>query len=421
MTAIQIIDRMALDASAKFRKTSDGYLTAVPRVARTGIQLYAGDEVGMPELRTVRVYRPPDQVFDRASMLTYGHKPITNDHPKNPITADNWKTYSVGTADGEVMRDGDFIRVPMLIMDGKAVQDIEDGKSELSVGYSSTLKWEQGVTPDTQEHYDAIQTAIRVNHIAIVDAARGGRKLKFGDGTGSASDDDDPADPAATRQNQEDEMTDNARPALTTVVVDSIPLAMDAQSATIVTKTLKELTDKLTASAAQIAQLTTDGVKIKSDSEAAIAKLSTDHKTALDKANAEIETLKKQVADATLTPEKIEAMVAERGLMLGKAKAVLGDKLVTDKKSDAEVRRQVVDAKLGDVAKGWSDEQIKVSFDTLTAGIKLDAAPGVQDTARSFQAPHQQSGQWGDAERQKAYAEHNKKLENRWKTPGKAA
>jgi uncharacterized protein len=307
-------------------------------------------------------------------------------------------------------------------MDGKAVSDIEDGKSELSVGYSSMLKWEQGVTPDTQEHYDAIQTAIRVNHIAIVDAARGGRKLKFGDGTGSASDDDDPADPAANgQQSKEDHMTDNARPALTTVVVDSIPLTMDAQSATIVSKTLKEMTDKLTASAAQIAQLTTDGVKLKTDSEAAIAKLSTDHKTALDAANAQIETLKKQVTEAEVTPEKLDEMVEARDTVRAKAKAVLGDKLVTDKKKLGEIMRQVVDAKMGETAKSWSDDQVRISFDTLTAGIKLDAASGVQDVQRSFQAPHQQSGQWGDAERNKAYADHNKKLENRWKTPGKAA
>jgi len=416
MTAIRIIDRMALDASAKFRKTSDGYLTAVPRVARTGIQLYSGSEVGMPEMHTVRVYRPPDQVFERASMATYGHKPITNDHPRTPITADNWKTYSVGAADGEVVRDGDFIRVPMLIMDGKAVTDIEQGKSELSVGYSAELKWESGVTPDTQEQYDAIQTAIRVNHIAIVDAARGGSKLRIGDGTGSASADDDSADPAA---NKGDEDMSEPTKQVSTILVDSIPLTMDAQSATIVSKTLKEFGDKLNASTAQVTQLTTDSAKAKAEHEAAIAKLVTDHKTALDKANAEIETLKKQVADAALTPEKLEALVQERGAMLGKAKAVLGDKLVTDKKSDAEIRRQVVDAKLGDTAKGWTDDQIKVSFDTLVAGVKIDPAPGVMDTARAFQGGHQPGpGNWNQDAKNKAQAEADKKLSERWKNPG---
>lgn len=422
MTAIQIVDRVTLDKSAKFRKTADGYLTAMPRVARTGIQLYSGDEVGMPELRMVRVYRPPEQVFDRASLMTYGHKPITNDHPQNPITADNWKTYSVGAADGEVMRDGEFVRVPMLIMDGKAVADIENGKSELSVGYSSILKWESGVTPDTQEQYDAVQTAIRVNHIAVVDAARGGRKLKFGDGTESASDDHETADSAANgQQSKEDHMTDNARPALTTVVVDSIPITMDAQSATIVTKTLKELTDKLTASAAQIAQLTTDAAKAKTESEAQIAKLSTDSKTAEETAKAEIATLKKQVAEAEVTPEKLDEMVEARDTVRAKAKAVLGDKLVTDKKKNAEIMRQVVDAKMGETAKSWSDEQVRISFDTLTAGIKLDQQSGVQDTARAFQGNHQGNGGWSDADRNKAYSEANKKLENRWKNAGKAA
>ncbi|WP_353823756.1 DUF2213 domain-containing protein [Mesorhizobium sp.] len=45
------------------RRTEDGYLVAEARCVRTGIPVYAGDEVGKPELKTVRVYRGPDHVF----------------------------------------------------------------------------------------------------------------------------------------------------------------------------------------------------------------------------------------------------------------------------------------------------------------------------------------------------------------------
>ena len=34
----------------KFKMTADGYLTAVPRVARVGIQTYKGIELGRPDL-----------------------------------------------------------------------------------------------------------------------------------------------------------------------------------------------------------------------------------------------------------------------------------------------------------------------------------------------------------------------------------
>ncbi|KSV69841.1 hypothetical protein D9M68_384920 [compost metagenome] len=63
------------------RRTADGYLVADVRTARTGIQLYTGREVGKPEMQSVKVYRSADQVFDKASLGSYAHKPVTNDHP----------------------------------------------------------------------------------------------------------------------------------------------------------------------------------------------------------------------------------------------------------------------------------------------------------------------------------------------------
>lgn len=47
------------------RRRDDGYLGADARVARTGIQLYAGHEVGKPEMAVVRVYRPEGEVFSK--------------------------------------------------------------------------------------------------------------------------------------------------------------------------------------------------------------------------------------------------------------------------------------------------------------------------------------------------------------------
>lgn len=40
------------------RRTTDGYLVAVAKVARIGVQDYLGSEVGKPEMPLVRVYRP---------------------------------------------------------------------------------------------------------------------------------------------------------------------------------------------------------------------------------------------------------------------------------------------------------------------------------------------------------------------------
>lgn len=58
-----------------------GYLEAVARTARTGIQQYLGAELGRPDLGVVNVYRDEAEVFSKASLNTFSKIPVTNDHP----------------------------------------------------------------------------------------------------------------------------------------------------------------------------------------------------------------------------------------------------------------------------------------------------------------------------------------------------
>jgi hypothetical protein len=382
---IDLTDRISLDAK-DLRRTADGYMVANPRVARTGIQLYRGSEVGRPTLDVVRVYRPEEQVFAKDSMHTFAYKPITNNHPPVPVTADNWTKYAVGNSGGEVARDGEAVRVPMVVMDKAAIKEVEDGKSQLSVGYSTELVWGQGTSPQG-ETYDAMQTAIRVNHIAIVDAARGGDKLKLGDTVELFASLTNPADPAA---NVGDQHMAEVPQKTTTIVVDTISLEMSDTAAAVVNRSIKDLTDKLNSSVASVASITADAAKAKTEAEATIAKMTADHKVAVDALTAKVDALTKQVTDSTLTPAKLDQMV--------------------DGKSIADVQRQVVSAQLGDVAKDYTDEQVKISFDTLTAKVKVDAAAnGVTDTARAFSAPVVNA-----ADKSAMYAARDKKLQQRY-------
>ncbi len=169
------------------RRTSDGYLTAFARVARTGIQEYRGHELGRPDLDVVRVYRPPEEVFAPDAMSSFAHRPVTLRHPKTPVNAKNWKKYAGGQTGAEVVRDAEYIRIPMVLMDQKLIDAYErDGIKQLSMGYSTDIKWRTGVVdagqPDAGQQYDAVQTAIRGNHLAIVPDARGGDQLRIGDG-----------------------------------------------------------------------------------------------------------------------------------------------------------------------------------------------------------------------------------------------
>lgn len=172
-------DKLTIDEK---RRTHDGYLTVNARVARAGnVQIYTGSEVGKPHMSTVRVFRPTDEVFSEDTMRSFAHRPVTLGHPSESVTSRNWDGIAKGWSDGEVARDGDFVRVSMLLADSVTIQAVEDGTRELSMGYDCTLDWTAGVSP-SGEAYDAVQRGIRSNHIAVVQQARGGRELRLGDG-----------------------------------------------------------------------------------------------------------------------------------------------------------------------------------------------------------------------------------------------
>jgi len=174
-------DRLTIDGQ---RRTRDGYLTVSARVARAdNIQIYSGAEVGKPEMPSVRVYRPSAEVFSADTMQSFAHRPVTLGHPANTVTADTWRDVAKGWSDGEVVRDGEFVRVSMLLADAEAIKSVEDGTRELSMGYDCTLDWTAGVAP-SGEAYDAVQRGIRSNHIAVVPKARGGAELRIGDSAG---------------------------------------------------------------------------------------------------------------------------------------------------------------------------------------------------------------------------------------------
>lgn len=95
---------------------------------RTGIQDYLGYEVdpdnahGLRDKSTVKVYRPESEVFKADSLATFAAAPVTVDHPSTPVTADNWRALGVGEINGDVVRDGQRVRVPIIVRDATAVK-----------------------------------------------------------------------------------------------------------------------------------------------------------------------------------------------------------------------------------------------------------------------------------------------------------
>ena len=169
---MQFFDKVT---AGKTRTTPDGYLIADAPVARTGVQLYRGSEVDKPEIPFVRVYRPPEEVFDEDSMHSYAFRPMTNDHPTDLVNAETWKDVAIGNTGGEVVRDGETVRVPLVMMDATAIKQFNDGKRELSMGYTAEIDFLDS-EQETEEgvKYDAVLRNLRMNHLALVQKGRAG-------------------------------------------------------------------------------------------------------------------------------------------------------------------------------------------------------------------------------------------------------
>lgn len=381
---VMLYDTIPLDG---MRKTEDGYLVAFSRVGRTGIQIYKGAELGRADLGDVRVYRPPEEVFNDAAMASCAHRPITIEHPTAAVDASNWSKLSKGATGGEVVRDGEFVRVPLVLMDAGAIATVENGKKELSLGYKTTIDWTPGKTPD-QQVYDAVSRDIRVNHLAVTDHARGGSQLRIGDEDKHMSE--------ATRN----------------ILVDGIPINVGDVAAGVITRAL-DTASKRVADAEKTAKEKEDELKkLKKDSDDAADVA----KKAVEAKDGEIAVLKKQVTDAQAasTPEKLDGLVKDRLAVVDKARQVLGDKYVTDGKSDAVIRRDVVVSKIGDAAaKTLSDDGIVGAFQALT----VDAGQGgTRHLARSF-VPDGATPRNAAEARDAAYAESGKNLADAWRYP----
>lgn len=162
--------------------TDEGFLMVPGRVARTGIQEYLARELGLDgdPMRVVRVYRPEDEVFNDASLSTYDGATVTNDHPKDLVTAKNYKAVAVGEVRGAGRRDGEFVVCDLIIKDQKTIDDINSGKCELSAGYTAEYVHTPGLVIDGQE-CEYTQRNIIINHQAVVTKARAGGNARVFD------------------------------------------------------------------------------------------------------------------------------------------------------------------------------------------------------------------------------------------------
>lgn len=159
--------------------TPEGYLLCrdVP-LARIGKLLYGDGEVPVTADSSglIIIERGEDVLFDPRTMASFEGKPVTDDHPPDWVTPENWKNLSRGGAH-DVRRgedeDSDCMVADLLITDKDMIDAVMKGKVEISLGYDADYT-EISVGK-------GIQTNIFGNHIALVKKGRCGSRCKIGD------------------------------------------------------------------------------------------------------------------------------------------------------------------------------------------------------------------------------------------------
>lgn len=164
---------------SKQSRTPEGYLVChdVP-IARTGEMVYGPDEVPVDAGRDgmIRITRDEAALFNPVTVASFEGKPVVNDHPVEDVTPANWQKYAVGTCQHVRRGQGDTadcLIADLLITRADAIQDVLEGKREVSNGYDAD--YEQ-LEPGKGRQHNIIG-----NHVALVERGRCGPRCAIGD------------------------------------------------------------------------------------------------------------------------------------------------------------------------------------------------------------------------------------------------
>ena len=330
---VKFADRVAV---GELKETREGYLVATARVARTGVQLYYASELGdvardagFKPGDVVRVYRHADEVFAKDSLASITRLPVTVDHPAEEVTAANWQQLAVGEVGDAYATEPEWIVVNPMIKDAGAAKAARTTHQEISMGYSAAIvPARDGLEADFE------QRGIRYNHLALVPKGRAGEKARIGDSWGASPVQD--FQPGISPKSKGGRMPDMK----TVVLGDKAVQVADTD-------------------VALIEQYKTDMARKLADAETAKKKSDEEKDEEIGKLKAEV----KKAKDAAVID--VDALVAARTELVGQVKAM--DASIDPKgKTDAELRKAAVLAKLGDaIVKDASDAEITGMFKAL--------------------------------------------------------
>lgn len=332
--------------TSSFQKMEEGYLHGKAIVTNTGVFIYY-DEQG----NEVRELRPPEEVFDSASVASLKLKPVTNNHPLEMVTVENIKKYQVGhlgenPSSGittDTMTDGYHVAMDMILTDPEAIQDVKNGKRSLSCGYTCDLEEADPGAVWCGQPYDFIQRNIRYNHVAIVDKGRAGDAAQIRLDSGSK-------ELLIKNYNKEDTMPD-----LKKISLDGVEYEAEAK----VIEALNSTKRERDANAEKFDAVSKDISKLEGERD--------NLKDQVDALTVDNEKLKAEKMDST----KVDEMVKERMRVFSIAEKM--DVEVKDEMENIDVMKLVITSKFPKANLDGKDEvYIQARFDGIVEAMEED-------------------------------------------------
>lgn len=367
----QLVVSETFDFKPSSRKYLDnGFLRVSGKAARTGVYEYLACELGITDCNPtdiIKVYRPEEEVFNDTSIESYKNVDVTNDHPAQFVDSKTFREKSVGHVISAA-RDGDFVNVDVMIKDDSAIRDIESGKTQLSPGYSAIYVKEDGTAPcGTQYQYK--QTAIDINHVAIVSRGRGGSQVRLND-----------------KQSTQPEK------AMTKVVLDSgrsLELE-DGATATLIQDSFERLAKRATDAEAEAEKITPLQATVDAQKEK-IEKLEADLVAANDSDSiktklaelAQVQDSARKIAGKDFVCDSVDTMEIKRAAL-----AQVRDSIDWPEKDDAYINAAFefadMDMKKEEEDEDEEDEKSKKSNDSQRKQLAKDAAAPKTKTVDHF-------------------------------------
>jgi len=159
-------------------RTPEGYLLCRDvALGRTGVMIYVEGEI--PDLKAkpdgvIYVVRTPEELFSDVTISSGNGKPVAIGHTM--IFPDNFAEFSKGSGFNLHRGTGtedDLLLGDLLIQDEDAIEAVEGGLVEISLGYDADYRQSE---PGKAEQYNIV-----INHIALVENGRCGPRCAIGD------------------------------------------------------------------------------------------------------------------------------------------------------------------------------------------------------------------------------------------------